>query len=70
MRQWLTPRQVLARMRAGDLPTVGCWDVAARWEDGTIASSRVMQELVKRGLVQRPKHTSIYAKWTLSSEPE
>lgn len=61
----LSSSQVLARMKKGDLPTVSGAGQTITFEDGARVSPKVMHDLVLRGLVDKPKHGSIYSPYTL-----
>ena len=66
-RKWMTGKQVLARMRRGDMPALGCWDVAARFDDGAIVSTRVLRQLLKWGGVIRPPTLGIHSRYRLAA---
>jgi len=66
----LTGREVLARMRRGDLPTIkGGYSEKSVFEDGAVASNDVMRRLRKLGLADPPQHTSVHCPWTLPGQP-
>lgn len=62
----LTARQVLARMRRGDLPChTGAGGFVAVFADGMKAGHQTMRKLEQDGLVDRPVGSSISSTWTL-----
>lgn len=67
----LNGRQVLARMRRGDLPTLkGGYTARSVFADGAVASHKVMHRLQKLGKINLPAKSSIYSPWTLARESE
>lgn len=64
----LTSRQVLARMRRGDMPQmVGAGGSTAVFDDGAKAGGQTMHRLEKEGHIDRPVGTSISCRWTLAA---
>jgi len=62
----LNGRQVLARMRRGDLPTLkGGYSSKVVFADGAVASNQVMTRLLRLGSVNYPRHTSVNSPFTL-----
>jgi hypothetical protein len=62
----LTKNQVLARMRAGDLPTrAGGFTNTSVFGDGARAPSAVMTKLQRERKIDYPQGTSISCTWTL-----
>lgn len=62
----LTKAQVLARMRAGDLPTrAGGFTNTSVFGDGARAPSAVMTKLQRERKIDYPQGTSISCTWTL-----
>jgi hypothetical protein len=65
----LNSREVLARMKKGDLPHLrGGYTYDSAFEDGALVSHATMYSLMNQGLVERPEGTSITAKWTLRTK--
>lgn len=66
----MTRREVLSRMRRGDLPVrVGFGGYRAVFADGAKVTHDVMRRLVKDGLVEYPKATHIDAPYRLQRPP-
>lgn len=65
----LSGREVLARMRRGDLPGSSGGSYAM-FDDGTWASGTVMHRLVKSGLVWRPVGGSMSSPFTLAEDAQ
>lgn len=65
----LNGRQVLARMRKGDLPTIKCGHTSKSvFSDGAEASHAVMTKLLRDNKIDPPKHASLHSPWTLHEE--
>lgn len=66
----LTARQVLARMKQGDLPSmVGAGGFTAVFDNGDRVGHQTMRGLENRRLVERPIGSSVTARWTLAPPP-
>jgi hypothetical protein len=62
----LTGREVLARMRRGDLPTLkGGYTEKSVFDDGRWVSHQVMRRLRQREVIDYPVGTSIRCTWTM-----
>ena len=69
MATFLTRREVLARMRRGDLPTRGGgYTSALFFDDGARTTGQVGYRLVKDGLIEPPTGTSVYSVYTLTEQ--
>lgn len=56
-------------MKKGDLPHIlGGYTLKAIWDDGAVASQKVMLRLLKTGKINRPAHTSVHSNFTLVIE--
>lgn len=63
----LSGKEVLARMRRGDLPGSSGGSKAV-FDDGSWVSGPVMHKLVKAGLVDRPQGGSMSSPFTLAEK--
>jgi len=68
MPRFLKAQEVLARMRAGDLPkllSAGCWN--SQFADGAMGGWRVMTRLYQGGHLTKPVGWEPGQPWTLNS---
>lgn len=66
-RRFLTMTQVVARMKRGELPvSMGGYSDACVFDDGGRVKHQTMNQLIKRGVVDRPVGTCVMNPFTLT----
>jgi len=67
MAKYLTRAEVLRRMKRGDLPTQGGgYTSALHFDDGSRTTGPLGARLVREGVIDRPKHSSVSSPYTLA----
>lgn len=64
----LNRKQVIARMRIGDLPVSSDTGRLVHFDDDCVAKGKTMRQLQKDGFVYPPQGGSVYSPWTLAEK--